>query len=324
MIPIRDTPGSGNVPVVTYLLMGSHALIFMYQLGLGPDESRFLYLHGLVPAKFTVRQIAQWFTMGDSLVTFVSYMFLHGGLWHFIGNMWFLYIFGDNVEERLGPFRYLVFYFLCGIFSGICHFVLNPFSNVPTIGASGAIAGVMGAYFLACPKARILTLIPIIFIPWFIEIPAFIFLGIWFVIQFYNAAGSGAGAGIAWWAHVGGFLAGMAFLKLNSRIPKVGAGRTLRKVTARKSTPKLQVVHTLADSKSYDIVGDIQISSLEAYAGTKKLVNIPWGFYKRLYRIKVPSGVKPGTRLRLTGMGRRMPDGKRGDLYLRVEIVNVT
>jgi membrane associated rhomboid family serine protease len=129
--------------------------------------------------------------------------------------MWMLYIFGDNVEDHLGPFRYVAFYFLCGIFSGAFHLFTNIHSNVPVIGASGAIAGVMGAYLLLYPGARILTLIPIFIFPLFIEIPAYFFLGFWFLLQFLNAAGSIHGASeIAWWAHVGGFMAGLLLHRL--------------------------------------------------------------------------------------------------------------
>jgi hypothetical protein len=198
----------------------------------------------------------------------------------------------------------------------------------------------MGAYFLLYPRARVLTLIPIIIIPWFVEIPAFLFLGVWFVIQFFNAAGSGAGSGIAWWAHVGGFLAGMALVKLSPALPETGADDRLRKVTARKTTPRFQVISTVpgngvpgdsvpddgltGSGVSYDLTGRLDVSTLEALLGTHKLVNIPWGFYKRMYRVKVPPGVKQGTRLRLAGMGRVRPDATRGDLFLVVDIRNAS
>jgi len=147
---------------------------------------------------------------------------MHGGFFHILGNMWFLYIFGDNVEDRLGHFRYLAFYLLCGLASGISHLVLNWTSQIPTIGASGAIAGVMGAYFILYPKAKVLTLVPIFFFIQFVEIPAFLFLGFWILFQFLSAATSSAQAGgIAWWAHVGGFIFGIIFLKLFQRLPGI-------------------------------------------------------------------------------------------------------
>jgi membrane associated rhomboid family serine protease len=164
-------------------------------------------------------------------------MFLHGGFFHLLGNMWFLYIFGDNVEDRLGHFRYLVFYLLCGLTSGISHLFLNWTSQIPTIGASGAIAGVMGAYFLLYPGAKVLTLVPIFFFLHFIEIPAFLFLGFWIFFQFFNAAFSPQLGGIAWWAHIGGFFFGIIFLKLFQLFPEVSAERKFRNLT-KKRTPR--------------------------------------------------------------------------------------
>jgi rhomboid family protein len=135
--------------------------------------------------------------------------------------MWFLYIFGDNVEGRLGRLRYLIFYLLCGLAAGASHLFLNWHSNVPTIGASGAIAGVMGAYLILYPRAKILTLLPILFFFTFVQVPAFIFLGIWFLFQFLIAAGTSRQAGgIAWAAHIGGFLFGIILLKLLAKLPK--------------------------------------------------------------------------------------------------------
>jgi len=239
--------------------------------------------------------------------------------------MWSLYIFGDNVEEYFGPLRFAGFYVICGIISGLFHFFINPISMVPTIGASGAIAGVMGAYFLLYPKARILTLIPIIIIPWFVEIPAFIFLGFWFLIQFFNAAGSGAGSGIAWWAHIGGFIAGLVLVKLNKKMPKTGTDQKISQFTIKKHTPKLQMI--MADCnpdnpESLDLFGNIDITSIEAISGSTKMVTIPWGFYKPLYKVKIPAGIKHGTKLKLAGMGKSIDGTTKGDMYLRVIIKN--
>ena len=252
-------------------------------------------------------------------------MFLHGGFLHFLGNMWSLYIFGDNVEEYFGSLRFAGFYILCGIISGLAHFFSNPLSMMPTIGASGAIAGVMGAYLLLYPKARILTIIPIIIIPWFIEIPAFIFLGFWFAMQISYAAGAGAASGIAWWAHIGGFIAGMILVKLNKTMPQTIADQKINQFTIKKHTPKLQMVMVKGSfdhSKSLDLFGTIDISSIEAISGATKMVTIPWGFYKPLYKVKIPAGIKQGNKLRLSGMGRSI-DGKiKGDMYLKVNIKN--
>lgn len=322
MIPIRDNQPSSCFPIVTYILMGVNALVFLLQTQIGLDNQAFFYFYGLVPAKYTVHELSEHFSIGNQLFSIFSYMFLHGGFLHFVGNMWFLYIFGDNVEDHFGSLRFLGFYLICGTVSGVAHFLLNPVSMVPTIGASGAIAGVMGAYFMLYPKSRILTVIPIIIIPWFVEIPAFVFLGIWFLIQFFNAAGSGGGSGIAWWAHVGGFIAGLFLVKMNKRLPATGAGRKISQFTTKKHTPRLQMIVAKGSSDSPDLYGDIDISSLEALTGANKMVTIPWGFYKPLYKVKIPAGVKPGTRLRLAGMGKSVPSGLKGDMYLTVNIKN--
>ncbi len=175
MFPIRDTVPSKNYPIVTHALIAVNIICFLIQISQGRDFDHFAYIYGLVPARYTVPQIAEYFTFGQQAFAFFSFMFLHGGFMHILGNMWFLYIFGDNVEDRLGHFRYFLFYILCGLLSGLSHFFLNLHSNLPTIGASGAIAGVMGAYFILHPTSKILTLVPILIIPFFFEIPAFFF-----------------------------------------------------------------------------------------------------------------------------------------------------
>ncbi|MCP3872484.1 MAG: rhomboid family intramembrane serine protease [Desulfobacteraceae bacterium] len=322
MIPIRDTQPSNCFPVVTYILMGLNLMVFGFQIQSGFDNEALFYTFGLVPAKYTVHEMSRHFTLLNQILSVFTYMFLHGGFLHFIGNMWTLYIFGDNVEEHFGSFRFLGFYLICGIISGLFHFFTNPASMVPTIGASGAIAGVMGAYFLLFPKSKILTVIPIIIIPLFFEIPAFIFLGVWFLIQFLNAAGSGAGSGIAWWAHIGGFIAGLILVKLNKKLPETGTRQKISQFTAKKRTPKLQMIVTSGNPDSSDLYGDISITSIEAITGSNKLVTIPWGFYKPLYKVKIPSGVKQGTRLRLARMGKVSPTGGKGNMYLTVNIKN--
>ena len=221
MIPIRDTIQSKNYPVVNNIIIAANVLLYLVQLTQGDRLNHFFITYGLVPARYSVPQIAAYFTSGQQVLSFFSFMFIHGGFWHLLGNMWSLYIFGDNVEDRLGPLRYLLFYLLCGFLSGISHLFINWHSQVPTIGASGAIAGVMGAYLLLFPRAKVLTLIPIFFIPIFVDIPAFLFLGFWFLLQFISAAGSsGQAGGVAWWAHIGGFVFGMIFVKLFLKIPE--------------------------------------------------------------------------------------------------------
>jgi len=321
MIPLRDTISARNYPIVNNTIIGINVVVFLLQMMQGPELDRFIYIYGLVPARYSVDQIAAYFTPAQQLFSMVSFMFLHGGFVHLIGNIWFLYIFGDNVEDRLGHLRYIVFYLLCGVASGISHVLLNLNSNMPTIGASGAIAGVMGAYFILHPRAKILTLIPIIIIPWIIEIPAFFFLGFWLVLQFINAAAShGDVGGIAWWAHIGGFVFGIIFLKLFLLLPSVGFTERMRPVTTKKKTPRLQVIRPVAPGNETNLYGTIHITPFEALAGTKKMVNIPWGFRKKLVRILIPPDIKKDTKLRLKGLGRLTTDGQKGDLLLKVVI----
>jgi curved DNA-binding protein CbpA len=181
----------------------------------------------------------------------------------------------------------------------------------------------MGAYLILHPNAKILTLIPIIFIPWFIEIPAFFFLGFWFVLQFINAAGShGSIGGIAWWAHIGGFIFGIIFLKIFLLLPATGVSDQMRRITAKRKTHRLQVIRPVGPGNDPHLYGTITITSFEAIAGTHKLVNIPWGFQKRLIRVTVPAGMKAGSKLRLNGLGKITADGQRGDLYLKVAIAS--
>ncbi len=321
MIPIRDIIPSKNYPVVNNAVIGLNVVIYLVQMSQGVNLNRFIYFYGLVPARYSAPHISSYFTTTQQILPVLSFMFLHGGFWHLLGNMWSLYIFGDNVEDRLGHFRYLLFYLLCGIASGLVHLLFNVNSNVPTIGASGAIAGVMGAYLILHPNSKILTLIPIIFIPWFVEIPAFFFLGFWFVMQFINAAGStGSVGGIAWWAHIGGFIFGIVFLKAFLILPVSKISGKVRSVTAKKKTHRLQVIRPIGPGKDSHLYGSIKITPFEAITGTQKLVNIPWGFQKRVVKVIVPPGVKEGRKLRLKGLGKITPDGNRGDLYLKVAV----
>jgi len=321
MIPIRDTIPTKTYPIVNNALIAINLVFFLVELSHGPGLESFIYTYGLVPARYTVPHIASYFTTGQQLASFITFMFLHGGFWHLLGNMWSLYIFGDNIEERLGPLRYLAFYMICGLASGLSHLAINSNSTMPTIGASGAIAGVMGAYFILFPKAKILTLIPIFFIPYFIEIPAFFFLGIWFVLQFLSATGShGQMTGIAWWAHIGGFIFGIIFLKLFLALPGGGVSDRLHKMTKKKNSYRLQVIRPVGMANDTNLYGTITITQLEAITGTQKLVNIPWGFQKRLFKVIVPPGIKEGSLLKLRGLGKDVPHGQRGDLLLKVAI----
>ena len=214
MIPIRDTIPSRTYPFINILIIIINVLVFLYQLSLGSKLDKFIFSFGIIPVKFYYILYNQPYNIFQILVPLISSIFLHGGWIHIIGNMLYLWIFGDNVEDRMGHFRYLVFYITCGIAASFTHLYFNPASGVPTIGASGAIAGVMGAYFILFPRSRVITLVPIFFFLQVIEIPAFFFLGFWFLMQFFSgslslsASGQNIG-GIAWWAHIGGFVCGI-------------------------------------------------------------------------------------------------------------------
>jgi membrane associated rhomboid family serine protease len=201
MIPLRDTIPSSRVPLVNYALIAVNTVVFFHEMSLGPRAEEFLYTYGLVPRDFEFSDL-------------LTSMFLHGGLGHLLGNMLFLYIFGDNVEDRLGHLRFLIFYLLCGMAAGTAQALVVPSSPVPMVGASGAIAGVSGAYFLFFPRARVVTLVPVFIFLQLMEVPAVLFLLLWFVWQLASGVatlGQAAGAGgVAFWAHIGGFVAGMA------------------------------------------------------------------------------------------------------------------
>jgi membrane associated rhomboid family serine protease len=321
MIPIRDTIRAETYPIVNSLIIAVNVLFFSVELSQGQRLNEFIYIYGLVPARYAIPQISAYFTSGQQVISFLTFMFLHGGFLHLIGNMWFLYIFGDNVEDRLGHLRYLVFYLVCGLASGVSHLVINWHSKVPTIGASGAIAGVMGAYFILYPRAKVLTLVPIFFFFQFFELPAFVFLGIWFLFQFLSAAGTSAQAGgIAWWAHIGGFVFGVIFLKLFEMLPTSGVSRKTRDLTRKRKTPRFQVIRPAGFGTDADLYAPISITEREALFGARKLVNIPEGFKKRTFFLTIPAGVSEGTTLRLKGMGRQTAEGLQGDLYLKVQI----
>jgi len=203
MIPLRDIIPSRTTPVITISLIALNVLVFVYELSLGRAVDVFTLYYGLVPAAF-------------SWVNVFTSMFLHGGFMHVAGNMLYLWIFGDNVEDRMGHGRFLVFYLLCGVAAALAQTVTAPESAIPMVGASGAIAGVMGAYFVLYPRSRIVALIPIFFFFQVVEVPAIFFLGIWFLMQFVSGVGSivsvgqnTATGGIAFWAHVAGFVAGI-------------------------------------------------------------------------------------------------------------------
>ncbi|MCF6150486.1 MAG: rhomboid family intramembrane serine protease [Candidatus Kuenenia sp.] len=219
MIPIRDRNPSGTFPLVTVIIILINVLVFLFELSLGKNLTYFLFYYGVVPIKVFQSADIPEATTTNTYFPFLSYMFLHGGFVHLLGNMWYLWIFGDNIEDMLGRFRFVVFYLICGIGSAVVHVFFNSRSGVPCIGASGAVAGVLGAYMICYPRARVLVLLPLLFIWQFIELPAFIVLGFWFLIQFFNGTAAIAntqGGGVAWWAHIGGFVLGIILVKLFS------------------------------------------------------------------------------------------------------------
>lgn len=207
MIPLRDTIPSRTKPTVTILIIMANVLVFLYMVSLDSYTlSHFIRAYAMNPSRL-------------HLSTMFTSMFLHGGWLHLIGNMWFLWVYGDNVEDTLGHGRYLVFYLLCGVIAAMTQYAINPDSRVPVLGASGAIAGVMGAYLIKFPHARILTLLPIFVFFTTVEIPAVLILLYWFVLQFFSGIGSigyahGSEGGVAFFAHVGGFIAGMILVSV--------------------------------------------------------------------------------------------------------------
>jgi hypothetical protein len=196
-----------------------NVLIFLYGYSIGEQVNAFIFRYGLIPAN--VFSTSPDTAMTDRLYPFLTSMFLHGGWLHLIGNMLFLYIFGDNVEGRMGHLRYLVFYIVCGLIAALFQFITNVHSVIPMVGASGAISGVLGAYMTFYPRSRILTLVPIFFFIQFIHIPAAVFIFVWFIIQFLSGLGTLSApretGGVAFWAHIGGFVAGLMLARFFDR-----------------------------------------------------------------------------------------------------------
>jgi len=218
LFPLYDDIRSSKPPVVTKTLIGVNIIVFLYELSLGNDQLRkLMYDFGVVP--WLVNNPEARDVLGFRLYrTFFTFMFLHGGWLHIISNMWYLWIFGDNVEDRLGHWRFLIFYLLCGIASGLVHTFFAAGSKAPCIGASGAVAGVLGAYIVCFPRARVMTIVPVFFFFMFLRLPAVFLLGIWFFMQLLNSTLTlgvkTQGSGVAYWAHVGGFIAGIILLGL--------------------------------------------------------------------------------------------------------------
>ena len=249
MLPLKDNIPSRTTPVVNYVLIGLCILAFLVQISdpdggitlkwgfipsrvSKPDQPIVIEHHELVQTPFGLREETARTEVPNppipAFMTALTCVFLHGSLMHLLGNMWFLYIFGDNVEDRLGHLGYVIFYLGCGIAASFAHYLTDPGSTIPTIGASGAIAGVRGAYLLLYPHASVLALVPLGFLIQTMVIPAPFFLGLWFLMQLLQgsfAVGTAEAEGVAWWAHIGGFAAGFAIAWLLG-----AAGQTKPKV----------------------------------------------------------------------------------------------
>ena len=215
MIPVKDDIPSSSFPIVNTMLIALNVLVFIFEVSLGSNISVFISSYGMTPASIITDGITGW-------VTIFTSMFIHGGWEHIIGNMLYLFIFGDNVEDAIGHFKYLTFYIICGIVAAWGHILFNSHSLLPTVGASGAVAGVLGAYLLLYPRAGVLTLVPLGFFIRIIKIPALVVLGFWIILQLLfgliNIPLSGEqSGGVAWFAHVGGFVTGMILIKLLGR-----------------------------------------------------------------------------------------------------------
>jgi rhomboid family protein len=219
MIPLRDTIKTPGFPYANTALIVLNVLIYLYEFALGESMTAFIFRYGLIPVN--VFSGSPDITLTERLYPFVTSMFLHGGWLHLIGNMLFLYIFGDNVEGRMGHSKYIIFYIICGLAAAAFQFITNTGSLIPMIGASGAISGVLGAYITFYPRSKILTLVAVFFLIQLINIPAAVFILIWFVIQFLSGLSTinvpGGTGGVAFWAHVGGFVAGLILARFFDR-----------------------------------------------------------------------------------------------------------
>jgi len=215
MIPLRDAIPAQSFPAATVLLIALNVLTFVYELSLGSELDMFITQYGAVPLRFMWAWQREDVSTVKRFLPLVTSMFLHGGWLHLGGNMLYLWIFGDNVEDRLGHVRFLLFYLACGLVAALTQIYVHPTSRIPMVGASGAVAGVLGAYLILFPYSRVLALIPILFFFQIVELPASLFLVFWFLMQFLSGAVSITDdpyltGGVAWWAHIGGFVSGVA------------------------------------------------------------------------------------------------------------------
>jgi membrane associated rhomboid family serine protease len=220
MLPLRDVNPTRNFPIMTIILIAVNVLVFIYELILGPQLEGFVQSWAIIPYEITHGVDLPPASIQPIYLTLITAMFLHGGFVHIAGNMLFLWIFGNNIEDAMGSLRFLVFYLLCGLAAAFAQIAVGPNSDIPNIGASGAIAGVLGAYLLLFPRAEVQTLVFLGFFVRLVRLPALLFLGLWFVLQLFSGvAGLGmeATGGVAWFAHIGGFIAGIVLINLFRR-----------------------------------------------------------------------------------------------------------
>jgi membrane associated rhomboid family serine protease len=210
MIPLKALVPRRSMPLMTLALILSNVLVFFYELSLGPHAiERFFFQYGMIPARIQAAVTTGTVPLTDALASIFTSMFVHGGWLHIIGNMWFLWVFGIVIEDQLGRLRYLAFYLVCGVGAALTQAIVGWGARVPTIGASGAISGIMGAYFVLLPTSRVLTLMPLIIFWFTMRLPAIVMIGYWFLVQLLSATVQPPGAGgVAFWAHVGGFVLG--------------------------------------------------------------------------------------------------------------------
>lgn len=213
-IPLKDENPTSRFPYVTVFFIGLNILIFFYQILSPQGLQYYVYKMGAIPYEITHFKTLSFFPRISPPLSLITSMFLHGGLFHLFGNMLYLWIFGNNIEDFLGPIRFVLFYLFSGLGASLTHIIFNPNSQIPMIGASGAIAGVLGAYLILYPGARVLTFVFLFFFIRILPIPAAVILGLWFLAQVLNI---GLGGGVAWFAHIGGFLIGIGLIKIYSK-----------------------------------------------------------------------------------------------------------
>ncbi len=220
MFPIKDYIPRRHTPTALWAIIAANTLVLLFELSLPePQLEQLFHILGVVPARYFYPDWAAWAGYPSTgVLPFFSHMFLHSGIFHFLVNMWILVVFADNIEDVMGPVRFVLFYICCGLVALLGHVLFFSQSTVPVIGASGAIAGMMGAYMRLYPQAQVLTLIPVFIFPLFLNLPAVIFLGLWFLLQFMSGVAASIGpqgaAGVAWWAHAFGFVAGVLLIPL--------------------------------------------------------------------------------------------------------------